>query len=284
MQNGKDYVLLALVVVVSVVAGGLLLGSLQGASAQYAGSKYAPAMMSAGIVAGNSGAAAVPGGSWSPWGTDRRIISASGSVTKSYAPNEAAISLSVETKDKSASKSQQMNAELTTKVVAALKAAGVPAEDIDTSSYNLYQDYRWDSVTNKSEPDGYRTQNSITVTLKDITLSGKVIDAAVNAGANRVDGVTFSLSRAKEAQVRSELLSVAAATAKGKAERIASGFGSQLGNLYTANEGYSYVPVYNQYLKNSYDAAGSSAPMAETPITPGDVMVTITVDAKFEIK
>src|SRR3989344_4001019 len=220
MHNGKDYAIMAIVVVVAVVAGGLLLGGISQQSAgNYANMKYAPAMMSGAQALSATSASSYPG---YPWASDRRLISSSGSVAKAYTPDEATLSFSVETLSKDASESQAKNAEISAKVRNAIKALGIADDDIQTSSYTLYPEYQWDEFTKKSEPIGYRTSNSIQITVRDFSLTGKVIDAAVDAGVNRVDNISFTLSKQKEAQVRADLLAQAASTAKSKAELIAS--------------------------------------------------------------
>lgn len=216
------------------------------------------------------------------WGNnDRRLLSVSGSVTKSAAPDRAVVTLSVETLDKSASVSQGENARISDSVRKALAAAGVADSDIKTVSYTLNEEFEWNDMAKKSESKGYRASNSIEVNVQDLSNVGKVIDAAVKGGANRVSSIEFSLSREKENELRTAALLEASANAKARAQSIAKGFGVAVGNLWYANEGYSYVPVYTNFAKG---ASPMAADGYDTPITAGDVKVTVSVDAQFEIQ
>ncbi|HLC79899.1 MAG TPA: SIMPL domain-containing protein [archaeon] len=286
MDNKNNYFIMGAVVFVAVLAAGLLLGTLspQGQNALLAqdsakSNMYAASVPQGGAIKSASGAefASTSYGSV----IDRKLITVSGSVVKTAAPEEALIEFSVETLDKSASESQKKNADLSAKVRDALKAIGVEEANIKTTSYTLYEEFQWDEFSRKSISSGYRTSNTIEVKILDLSNTGKVIDAAVKAGVNRVSGVTFTLSKESEAQLRTQALKDAAQSAKEKAQSIAAGFGVGVGGLYSASEGYSYVPVYRN-LNYAKDAAAEAGGF-DTPITPGDVKLTVNVDAQFEI-
>lgn len=216
-------------------------------------------------------------------GTITRLISVSGTITKTIAPDQALIVLSVETLDKSASKSQSDNAELATKVREALKNAGIEEKDIKTSSYNLQEEFQWNETLRKSESIGYKTTNSIRITVNDLTKTGSLIDAAVQAGANRVNSVSFTLSQAKEDELRVSALTEAAANAKTRAQNIATGLGITVGQVYSASENSNYyTPYYNIDYAMEKSSLGGAA--ATTPITPGDIEFTATVSVQFEIQ
>jgi len=210
-----------------------------------------------------------------------KTLSVSGSVTKMVTPDKVDIVLSVETLDKLASKSQSNNALIAEAVRKALSDAGVNNSDIKTISYSVYEDFEWNGVLEKSVSVGYRTSNQIQVTLTDITKAGKVVDAAVGAGANRVSSIAFGLSDAKELEVRKTALADASATAKTKANSIASGLGITIGKVYSISESsYGYTPNYKEYDVMASSAEGAAP---KTPISAGDVEVNATVSVQFEI-
>ncbi|MCX6800699.1 MAG: SIMPL domain-containing protein [Candidatus Diapherotrites archaeon] len=214
---------------------------------------------------------------------EQRTLSVSSTVEKMVSPDEVDITLSVETLATLASKSQSDNAAISTKVRDALKALGIADKDIKTVSYSVRDEYEWNDISKKSEFKGYRTTNSIQITLKDLTMAGKAIDAAVQAGANKVSQVVFALSTAKQAEIKLLALKEAAAEAKLKAVTMAEGLGVSVGQLMSANENtYYYTPNYSNVMYNA-KVAGDSA-MAETPISAGDVSVTASVSAVFEIQ
>jgi len=215
-------------------------------------------------------------------GNRLRLVSVSGTVTKTASPEIAYITLSVETLDSSASKSQSENAILSNKVMAALESAGISSDDIETSSYSLREEFEWNEVLRKSESIGHRTSNSIRVTVRDLTMVGSVIDSAVSAGANSVSGVTFALTKQTQSELKTMALSEAAENAREKAESIASGLGIGVGQVYSASESSNYsTPYYSRsYAVDAEDAVG----MAPTPITPGDIEFSATVSVQFEIQ
>ncbi len=211
-----------------------------------------------------------------------RLISVAGTVTKTASPEIAYITLSIETLDRSASKSQSDNAVLANQVMAALENAGIDSEDIETSSYSLREEFEWNEVLRKSESVGYRTTNSIRAKVRDLDKVGSTIDAAVQAGANSVSGVSFSLTKETEAALRAAALKDAAANAQVKAQSIASGLGIGVGQVYSASESSSYVTPY--YARAYEMAAGAAVDEAPTPISPGDIEFTATVSVQFEIQ
>ena len=211
---------------------------------------------------------------------NQKLLSVSGSVTKYVTPDKVDITLSVETLDRSAQKSQSDNSTTSNAVRQALSAAGVAASDIKTVSYSENEEFQWNDLTKKSESTGYRTINEIQVTLTDTTMAGKVVDAAVQAGANSVSGISFGLTDAKELSIREQALQEASQTAKAKAQSIASGLGVSVGKVHSISESSFYYTPNVKTFDMTNAASGASAP---TPVTPGNVEVDASVSVNFEI-
>jgi uncharacterized protein YggE len=211
--------------------------------------------------------------------TDKTLF-VSGTASASSDPDKVTIVFSVETEDKSASVSQQQNAQLTSAVKAALVAKGIAAGDIETVYYQLYQDRQYDPDLRRYVDMGFKTAHSMKVELSDVGRAGEIIDAAVGAGANSVSSVSFGLSDGRMEQLRMQALEEAASNAKQKAGSIASGLGVAVSRVMSASEGYSYSPA--PYV--SYDmAAGAGSTETRTDIVPGEVQVTAQVSVVFEI-
>lgn len=211
-----------------------------------------------------------------------RTLSANGTVEKMVAPDQAEIYLAVETLDKSATVSQEQNATTSEAVRKALKLAGVYDAQIETTSYTVQEYYEWDNYTQKSVSKGYKTTNAIKVTTDDIALTGKIVDAAVKAGANNVNNISFTLSKEKQETVKQEALIDAAKMAKTKAQNIAAGLGIELGEVKTVSENYNYyLPNYRNY---EYATSSDSAGKVSTPISPSDVSINATVNVTYELK
>lgn len=214
---------------------------------------------------------------------DLKTLSVSGSVTKMVAPDKVDIVLSVETLDKSAQKSQSDNAVLADKVKGSLESLSSVRAEVKTLSYSVNEEFEWNDLTKKSESIGYRTVNQIQVTLKgaDVARTGSIIDVAVEAGANRVSGITFGLTDARELDIRKDALTEASTVAKEKAASIASGLSVAVGKVHSISESsFYYTPNYR-----SYDAAAGSVSEAKvsTPISAGEIEVNATVSVSFEI-
>lgn len=213
---------------------------------------------------------------------DKQTLSASGTVTKYVSPDKAEISLSIETLNLSAQVSQADNATIADATINALKAAGIPASQIKTTGYSVYEDYEWDRFTEKSKSIGYRTVNTIQVTLYDTTKAGQVVDIAVESGVTRVGGISFGLTEAKEMEVRKTALKEASETARAKADSIALGLGINVSKVSSVSESsFYYYPNYK-----SYDtmASGAMEQAPETPIVAGDVQVSASVSVVFEVE
>jgi uncharacterized protein YggE len=220
------------------------------------------------------------GSAWAAEVTDKTLF-VSGSASAAAAPDKVTIQFSVVTDDDSAEVSQQENAVKTAAVRTALIAAGIPASDIETTGYSLYQMRDYNYETGATIDRGYRTSHSMKVEISDISQAGIVIDAAVSGGANAVDGVYFGLSDEKTEELTMQALEAAGKNAKDKADAVATGLGVTVSRLMSATEGYTYTPLYSSYdVKMESASAGGSAP---TSVTPGDISVTATVSAVFEI-
>jgi uncharacterized protein len=211
---------------------------------------------------------------------ETNLITVSGTAELDTAPDEAELSIGVQTLNNDASISQQRNADIMHEVTAAIRAAGIPAENISTSQYSLYELKEWNQLTQRDVSKGYQTTNTVIVTTDDLSIIGKVIDAAAKAGANNIGGITFKLSKGKEAKVKQEVLALAALNGKEKAIAIASSLKVVLGGLKQVSETQFY---YNPVVMESAikTVAGGAAP---TPITPSDVTTSATLTVVYEVE
>ncbi|MBC8484913.1 MAG: SIMPL domain-containing protein [Bacteroidetes bacterium] len=140
-------------------------------------------------------------------------IQVSGYSILSVDPDKAEIILGVETQEENALDSQQGNAEIMEKIMNALRANGIKKQDIKTHQYNVYPIRNWRSEKDYYEVIGYKTTHMVKVKTTDLDNVGKVIDAAVSAGANSFQGVSFGLTDEKQAEYINEVLKEAAKNA-----------------------------------------------------------------------
>lgn len=208
-------------------------------------------------------------------------ISVTGSAGKEVMPDKVILTLSVVTEGRDAKIVQDQNKEKMNAVMRALEEAGLNDKDIETTQYTLYPWSEWDSTIQKSVNKGYRVENMVQVTLKDISRAGEILDIAVKGGVNMVNNVAFMLSEAKEKEVKDELVKEASSQARAKAENLAKGLGVSVGKVLVVTE-TSYNPgpwYYNTFSKESVMIDN-----APTPINPQNVKVSLQVNVDFEIE
>ncbi len=209
-----------------------------------------------------------------------KTITVNGDHSVFAAPDKVELFFSIETTSNNAQDAQQKNAQLEAAVKSAVKvAAGLQDRDIETVSYNVYPEYDWSSGIQSLKD--YRATHQLKVELRTLSLAGKVIDAAVQAGANRVDSVQFGLTEATQKSLSEQELQLAAANARQKAEKIAAGLNAKIIGIKSASEGSSYTPpIY--YARDMVATGGSSK--AETTFSPGNVQVSAQVSVQFIIE
>lgn len=197
---------------------------------------------------------------------------ATGEVTS--APDRATIVFGVETRGATAGEASQQNATKQQAVIAALRAAGIPQERIATISYTINPEMEYDEGRRTSRVVAYAARNLVRVDVRDIAQMGRLIDAAVRAGSNGVSSLTFDSSRREE--LRREALQMAMRKACAEASVMASAAGGSLGPLLQASTNdvrpYQPQPMMREM---------AMAQAADTPITPGEMEIGVTVQTRW---
>jgi uncharacterized protein YggE len=199
----------------------------------------------------------------------RRSITATGSATVSATPDKSDVDLGVTTQAATAQDAAAQNATQVTSVLNAVRGVLGPNANIKTINYTLSAIYS----TGGSTVVGYFASNVVRAEITDLTLIGKVIDAGIAGGANRVQGVSFGLQNPDP--VQAQALKAAAAAALVQAKAIASGLGVNTGNVLHATQGGTSSPPV------VFGAAAAAAPT--TPIEPGALQVSASVTIEVEI-
>ncbi len=208
--------------------------------------------------------------------TDPRLVSVNGTGEIKVTPDLAYIDLGVQTKYADAAKAQQENAKLMKAVVDAIKAAGIKAEDIKTTGYNLYQTY--DYYENKQSDPYYIANNTVNVKIKDITKVGAIIDTATLAGANTINSIRFTV--ADDSVHYAKALEIAMANAKNKATAIMKTFGKAPGLPFAVNEVSNGGILYYDYAPAK--AMEDMAAGVSTPIESGEITITANVSVSYD--
>ena len=148
-----------------------------------------------------------------------RGITVVGQGTAYGQPDQANVVVGVESFAATVAEATSQNQTTLDNVMAALTAAGIAAEDIQTTNYSLYAE----QIYGEKGPEGiagYRVSNQVNVKIRDIALVGDVLAAVTEAGANAIYGVNFSVAdpAALEAEARALAMQDAANRAASLAE------------------------------------------------------------------
>jgi uncharacterized protein len=193
-----------------------------------------------------------------------RTITVTGDGAVTTVPDRAGFSFGVDTQAPTASEALARNADASRALIAALKAAGVAAADLQTTNISLNPQLSQDgtSVT------GFDASSSVSATAA-LTKAGAIVDAAVGAGATNVSGP--NLTSSDQTALAKKALAKAVADAKSTAEAIAAAAGLQLGAVQAIVEGGASTPI-------PFGAKASAG--ADVPVEPGtletDASVTVT--------
>jgi uncharacterized protein YggE len=152
----------------------------------------------------------------------------------------------------------------------------VPKEDIQTSNVSLYPNYSQSGQTITS----YTAENSVTVTVRDVTKAGPVIDAASGAVGDELSlgGISFSIDDPEPLRVDARANAVE--QARTQAEQLAELSGGELGDVLAITDGSVQVDPPIIYERA---AADTGAEGAAAPIEPGSQEVTVNVTVTFEL-
>ncbi|KPJ53467.1 MAG: hypothetical protein AMJ37_01390 [Dehalococcoidia bacterium DG_18] len=210
---------------------------------------------------------------------DNSGIWVTGQGKVSVVPDVAILSLGVEAQATTVEEAMDKAAVAMDRVMATLRASGVAEKDIKTQWFNIYPVRRW-TDDGREVLLGYRVTNMVTVKVRDVEATGRIIDAVAKAGRDfiRIQGVSFTVD--DTSQYYTEARAEAVADAVAKAQQLADLAGVQLGKPFYISEGGGYTPIYMDYGLMAFE--GGNVPT--TPISPGETEITLTVQMAFAIQ
>ncbi|MEM2897130.1 MAG: SIMPL domain-containing protein [Candidatus Bathyarchaeia archaeon] len=252
-------VILLLAVALASVSGYLLAFTQQSQRSPYSGfPEY-----------GNSQSYLYPN-SGSEQGAQLKTITVVGLGSASSKPNLVELRLGAITEATTATETLAKNSELMNRIIEALKAMGIREEEIETLYFNLYPKYVERVLV------GFELTHMLRVRVTNLDNVGQIIDKAVEAGANTVEGVYFSITKEKLRELNGLARQKAVSDAKSKAEIIASSFGVKIVGVASVSEETGYYP--SEY------KVGIAEAFATPIMPPREVEVTITIRATFMIE
>jgi uncharacterized protein len=212
-----------------------------------------------------------------------RTIRVGGEATVKAAPDRCRVSVSVTSRAASAKEASEANARSSKAVLDRLKAAVAAPGEVRTAGYDLSAEYDY----NQPRPGnrgpalvGYVATNRFAITTADLAGVGALLDAAVAAGANQIDSISFFLADEKAA--RRDALLQAGQNARAEAETLAQSVGVTLGEVLDASStsAPTPVPVYGR----AKAAMAMDMAQPQTEVVPGSLEINASVSVTFAIR
>jgi uncharacterized protein YggE len=209
--------------------------------------------------------------------TQPRTINVTGNAQVILAPDIAYISIGVHSEAKSATEAVATNNSQTQAVIDAIKGQGVDAKDIQTTNFSVYQQEKY-SPSGEDLGSFFMTDNTVYVTMRDLSKIGDILDASINAGANNIYGITFDVQDKETALASGR--DQAMADAKAQAEELTKAAGATLGAVQSISY-YSSAPtpIYESKAVPAGVGGGGSV-----PISSGQLTLTVSVTVTYAIK
>ena len=208
-----------------------------------------------------------------------QTVSVTGTGRVTLTPDRASFNAGVQTVAPTLAAATQDNGARMTAILSALKAAGATERDLRTTGFSIYPQQAQQGEGKPLRIVAYQVSNSVTVTKDDPAAVARLVEVAVNAGANSVSGVSFTVS--DPARGRDTGLQAAFADARAKADVLARAAGRTIGRALAITEGGAaqHMPPVPMMFKRA-----EMAQAASVPVESGTEEITFTVSVMFELQ
>jgi hypothetical protein len=206
-----------------------------------------------------------------------RTISVTGNGKAYLVPDIAYVSIGVHTESKDAAEAVANNNSQSQRVADALDSFNIDPKDIQTTNFSIYPRQEYDRE-GKPQQITFVVDNTVYVTVRDLSQVGDILDAVVEAGANSISGIQFDVE--DKTAALSEARQAAVADARTQAEELAQAAGVELGEVQS-------ISTYNSYPVPMYDmrtAVMAESAAASVPVSPGQMILTVDVNAVYQIQ
>lgn len=202
------------------------------------------------------------------------LITVVGTSSRTVTPNTAVVSVGVLSEASSAATALSDNNQAISHVVSALKALNIPAKDLQTNGLSINPQY---GNGNPAPLTGYQVSDNLTVTVSQISRVGTVIDEAVKAGANQVNGVSFTGGSSNTAYQTPYAGALANALLQARA--VAADLHERVAGIASIQVVSPSQPTYYQRSINAPAMVG----LAPTAIYPGHHTVSIALQVQVRL-
>jgi hypothetical protein len=208
--------------------------------------------------------------------TTPRQITVNGTGQVTLAPDVAYVYIGVQSQSANVAEALAENNTKAQTIANALKELGVAENDIQTSSFNIYPQQQYSPM---GEITGtiYNVDNSVYVTVRDLSVLGNLLDTVVRSGANSINGISFDVLNKDQAIADARRLAVD--SARQQAEALAQAAEVTLGevvNIAAYSMG-SPVPMYDS-------KGGFAADASQVPLSAGQVVIRVEVSVGYAIR
>jgi uncharacterized protein YggE len=204
------------------------------------------------------------------------IVTSGESIVR-RAPDQAFVTVAVETRAKGPKEAQQQNADAMSGVQQRLSRLGIAKEAVRTTGYSIQQEF--DFANGRRTARGYTAHNGVEVRVDAIERVGELLDAVVESGATTVTGVRFDLKDRSGAE--REALRLAVVDARGRADAIAAGAGRAVDRILRITD--SPQPTFVRPQPMMFEKTAAGAP-EQTPIEAGLIEVHTQVELTVSIR
>lgn len=207
-----------------------------------------------------------------------RQITVVGNGEADVTPDMARVQIGVQTQAASAGEALSQNNANMEALLARLREQGIANQDIQTSSVSISPRYDYNGPS--PTQNGYDANNTVTVTIRNIAQTGQLLDQVVQAGANNIGGINFTVDDPSALQTNAR--NAALTDAKTRAEAMAQAVGGTVGQVLSVTENIGQPP---QVFERAMAASGGAlADTANVPIEPGQQTITAQVQVTYELR
>jgi uncharacterized protein len=190
------------------------------------------------------------------------------------APDTATVQIGVETEAATAKDALAQNSTQAQTVQDQLTKLGVDAKDIQTSNFSINPTYGNDG----RQVTGYRVSNMVTVTIRQLGQAGTLLDQVVQAGANSIYGISFSVENSEA--LLDQARKGAIENAKARATQLAGASGAAVGDVLVISENVGGQPIPMPMMARAEQMADGQA----APVQPGEQSFSVDVQVTFGLK
>jgi len=204
-------------------------------------------------------------------------VAVTGEATLQFAPDTVEVTVAVVTRAPTADEAATENASAMSRVSQALKEALSDKGELRTVGYRVQAIYEYDRPAKRNRFVAFEASNRVRVRSQDVKGVGSLLDAAIKAGANSIDGPNWSLAKPGEAVTQAQ--TEAFKNAQAQARNLAAAAGLKLGKVLSIEAGQE-----RRFREPMLGFKTSAAPADSTPVEAGSITVSASVNCVFSLE